>query len=292
MLDKKMSKRQNSFRDDFQKEFKNIKRSLKGVHFAHCNVCDCEIKLEAIGKTAISLHNATQKHKKCARMIDSNQSVKTFFARPSQPTTTYYKAAAAEGAWAYHTIKNHQSFHSNSCASQLFKAIFPDSDVAKKFASARTKVTNIVTGVLAPCAKNKLLSDLGTQPFSILVDASNHKEVKPFPLVIRFFRAKVGVKVCLLDLRSMPGETSEQIMHFILSSMEENELNLQLLTSFCADNALVNFGGSNLGRKNNVFYHLAERKACLIPVGCPAHILHNAAEKGAERLTIGIKQLC
>ena len=61
-----MSKRKNSFRDDFEKEFKNIERSLKGVHFAHCNVCDCEINLEAIGKTAISAHNATQKHKKCA----------------------------------------------------------------------------------------------------------------------------------------------------------------------------------------------------------------------------------
>ena len=35
-----MSKRKNSFRDDLEKEFKNIKRSLKGVHFAHCNVCN------------------------------------------------------------------------------------------------------------------------------------------------------------------------------------------------------------------------------------------------------------
>ena len=89
----------------------------------------------------------------------------------------------------------------------------------------------------------------------------------------------------------MPGETSEQIMHFILSSMEENELNMQQLTSFCADNAPVNFGGSNLGGKNNVFHHLAKRKTCLIPVGCPAHILHNAAQKGAERLTIDIETI-
>ena len=59
-----MNKRKNSFRDEFKKEFKNIKRSFKGVHFAHCNVCDREINLEAIGKTAISVHNDTQKHKK------------------------------------------------------------------------------------------------------------------------------------------------------------------------------------------------------------------------------------
>ena len=286
-----MSKRKNSFRDEFEKEFKNIKRSLKGVHFAHCNVCDCEINLEAIGKTAISAHNDTQKHKKCARMINSNQSMENFCTKPSQPTTTDYKAAAAEGTWAYHTVKHQQSFNSNDCTSQLFKAIFPDSVVAKKFTSARTKIASIITGVLAPFAQQKVLSDLGTQPFSISVDASNHNEVKLFPLVIRFFSAKAGINVRLLDLRSMPGETSEQIMNFIVSTVEENDLDLQQLTSFCADNAPVNFGGSNQGGKNNVFYHLSERKTCLIPVGCPAHILHNAAEKGAECLTVDIETI-
>ena len=40
-----------------------------------------------------------------------------------------------------------------------------------------------------------------------------------------------------------------------------------------------------------MFYHLRERKTCLIPVGCPAHILHNAAEKGAERLTTDIETI-
>ena len=40
-----------------------------------------------------------------------------------------------------------------------------------------------------------------------------------------------------------------------------------------------------------MFYHLRERKTRLIPVGCPAHILHNAAEKGAERLTTDIETI-
>ena len=286
-----MSKRKNSFRDDLEKEFKNIKQSLKGVHFAHCNVCNCDINLEAIGKTAISVHNASQKHKKCAQMIDSNHSMKNFFTSPFQPINSDYKAAAAEGTWAYHTVKHQQSFLSNDCTSQLFKAIFPDSGVAKKFASARTKTASIITRVLAPYAQKKLLFDLGTQPFSVSVDAYNYDKVKLFPLVIRFFNAKAGVTVRLLDLRAMPGETSEQIMNFILSNVKENELDLQLLTSFCADNAPVNFGGCNRGGKNNVFYHLTERKTCLISIGCPAHVLHNVVEKGAERLKVDIETI-
>ena len=105
--------------------------------------------------------------KKCARIIASNQFMKIFFTRSSHPTTIDYKAAAAEGIWAYHTVKHQYSFHSNDCTFQLFKAIFLDSDIHKKFASARTKIASIITGVLASYAQKKLLSDLGVQLFSI-----------------------------------------------------------------------------------------------------------------------------
>ena len=40
-----------------------------------------------------------------------------------------------------------------------------------------------------------------------------------------------------------------------------------------------------------MLYHLTERKTCLIPIGCPAHVLHNAAEKGAERLIVDIETI-
>ena len=167
-----MSKRKNSFRDEFKKEFENIMGSLKDVHFAHCYVCDCEINMEVIGKAAIFAFNDTQQHKKCARMINSNQFVETswiflqiFLQRPSQPTTTDYKAAAAEGILAYHTVKHQQTFNSNHCTSQFFKAIFPDSDVAKKFTSAKTRISSIIIGVLAPLLNKRCCLTLVHHPF-------------------------------------------------------------------------------------------------------------------------------
>ena len=80
-------------------------------------------------------------------------------------------------------------------------------------------------------------------------------------------------------------------MSFILSSTKKNKLDLQQLTSFCADNAPVHFGGSSQGEKNNVFYHLTQQKTNLIPIGYPVHILHTAAEKGAKRLTVDIETI-
>ena len=63
--------------------------------------------------------------------------------------------------------------------------------------------------------------DLGTLPFSISVDASDYNKVKLFQRVVKIFSAKVVVKASLLDLQSMPNETSEQMMSFIFSSIVE-----------------------------------------------------------------------
>ena len=188
-----MSKRKNSYCDENEKEFNNVKRSLKCQYFSHCSFCKCDINLEAIGKAAISAHNATQKYKNSARQTKSNQSVKVFFKSQSASTTLDNKTAAAENTCAFHTVKHQQSFLSNDCMSHLFKTLFYDSDFAKKFASARTKSKSIITGALGPYAQKILLSELGTQPFSVSVDASNHNQLKLFHLVIRFFNAIVGV---------------------------------------------------------------------------------------------------
>ena len=110
--------------------------------------------------------------------LSQNQSVKAFFKSQSAPTNLDYETAVAEGTWAFHTVKHQQSFLSNDCTSHLFKTLFTDSDIAKKFASARTKTKSIITRVLGPYPQKILLSELGTQPFSVSVDASNHNQLK------------------------------------------------------------------------------------------------------------------
>ena len=86
--------------------------------------------------------------------------MKNFFTSRTSPNYLDYKAAAAQGAWAFHTAKHQQSFLSSNCTTHLIKAIFSDSDIAKKFTSARTKTASIITDVLAPFAQKSLLSDL------------------------------------------------------------------------------------------------------------------------------------
>ena len=58
-------------------------------------------------------------------------------------------------------VLGHTTLSNSNKHVQLFKAIFPESDVAKKFASVRTKIRALFL-VLALYAQKKLLSDLGT----------------------------------------------------------------------------------------------------------------------------------
>ena len=102
------------FRDDYEKEFVNVTQSRKGKSYAHCCYCDSEINLEAMGKTAISAHSATTRHRNNARSIAPNQSMKNFFTSRTSPNNLDYKAGASEDACAFHTTKHQQSFLFNS----------------------------------------------------------------------------------------------------------------------------------------------------------------------------------
>jgi len=59
---------------------------------------------------------------------------------------------------------------------------------------------------------------------SVTIDASNRKEVKIVPVVVRYFLPDVGVKVKLLEFKSLPGETAAILGEKLVSILEQNEL--------------------------------------------------------------------
>lgn len=74
-----------------------------------------------------------------------------FFKKSDNPSSNDLNVAAAEGAWAYHTIQENHSFRSNDCTSKLIQTCFEP-----KFSCARTKTEAIVVNVLAPSSQDRL----------------------------------------------------------------------------------------------------------------------------------------
>nr|CAD2197572.1 unnamed protein product [Meloidogyne enterolobii] len=106
-----------------------------------------------MGVSALTQHQDKKKHKEIEEEKMKNETMKSFVRNKSVLGTIDMQVAAAEGTWAYHVAKHHQSFASTDCASSLFKVLFPASDVAKKYGCAQDKTAAIIKGVNSIVAK-------------------------------------------------------------------------------------------------------------------------------------------
>ena len=103
-----------------------------------------------------------------------------------------------------------------------------------------------------PYALRTLQSDLKKCSFvSILTDASNHKKVKLFPILVRYIDWDYGVRVKILEFKSLPGETSAIVNNYLTACLGENNLKEKVI-GLCVDN--TNFGGADRRGENNVVF--------------------------------------
>lgn len=247
-----------------------------------CDICNGKFSIAASGQYEIQRHINAPKHKQALDAISKSRSVTQFF-----PSSTDYNVSACEGVWAYHVIKENQSFRSSDCASKVFRKCFD----ASKFHCARTKCEAIATNVFAPFSTNEIKSDLENSHYVCLaVDASNHGSVKMMPVVVRFFKPLVGVKVKLLEMSSEKGETSEIIANLIKATAEEYKV-IDKMVAFCGDNCPTNFGSRERGGERNVYFRLKQWMPKLIGVGCAAHIVHNALKSACDGMPFDVECL-
>ena len=283
-----MSKRKCKFRDEYSSEWTFIKQG-RNCYEANCRLCHCNFTIEHGGKNDIKRHIETTKHKQNVSSTSKDAKITNFLIKKNTDEET--KIIAAEVAMAFHTVCHHQSFSSNDCTNVLLPTVFPDSKIASKFSSARTKCSAIIKNVLAPHIIAEVVKDINNSSFySISTDASNHNAEKIFPLIVQYFSRKNGLQIKLLRVKSLPNETSETISNFCRESLIELGLDVKKCVAFGGDNTNTNFGGRLRKGTNNVFLKVKESmNDSMEGVGCPAHILHNAAHTAANVLSIDVE---
>ena len=95
--------------------------------------------------------------------------------------------------------------------------------------------------------------------FSGFRDASNHGSTKLFPLSLRYCTPELGLKSKILDFYEDSHESAAAIHCQIKSKLEENGLQLDMISVYTADNASVNYG-----KNNSVFQKLKEDNSGII----------------------------
>ncbi|KAK7879558.1 hypothetical protein WMY93_033730 [Mugilogobius chulae] len=161
----------------------------------------------------------------------------------------------------------------------------------------RTKAASIITNVLAPLSVEKCIKELTTpmfpstsdkysyKPFySVASDASNHCSTKLFPLAVRYWTPEVGLKSIVYDFYEDSEETAASIHLQIMNKLKENNLELERISSYTADNASVNYG-----KFNSVYQKLKIDNPGILKANCVAHIVHNCAKHASDSLDIDIE---
>lgn len=220
-MDGSSKKRKCKFNDNLAKEFPFLKSINSSDAIIRCTKCNGEFSIAHGGKGDINKHLSTEKHKRTLEEAASTSTTKvTDFFRKQNFETSEKQLSLAEGMFAFHTVKHNQSFRSMDCTSKIIQRLFE-----KKFACARTKAEAIICNVFSPYACSQLRKELNNSTFiSIYSDASNHKDVKLFPTLVRYFDPLDGVKIKIIDFVSLEGETSQIIFDSIKTILDKNEV--------------------------------------------------------------------
>jgi len=278
-----MPKRKCNFTSDIKRDYPFLKETIDSKVL--CNYCQSVFSIRHGGRSDIKDHLETKKHKSSLEAVTSSDRVTNFFKAASSEESLLL--AAKEATFAYHTAVHGQSFKSSDCTSKLVSKLFQP-----KFALRRTKCEAVLTNCIAPMIATELRQELNKANFiSASIDASNRKEIKIVPVVVRYFVPDVGVKVKLLEFKSLEGETAAILSEYLVSVLEQNGLK-EKLAGFCADNCNTNFGGLKRRGQNNVFFKLKENIGRnLIGVGCAAHIVHNCIQHAVDNLPVPVESL-
>ena len=161
-------------------------------------------------------HINTKRHKEAGKAITTSKSVSSFIRRDISSSTIN-----AECLWAMFTAKHNLAFLSSDHANKLFREMFPDSEIAKKFACGRTKATAIVKEALSPFYHKKVVTNL-SNAFSLLTDESNDKVDKSCIILVRVFDSDLGdVKTRFLDMPVVNVGNAHNLFRALKDSLEK-----------------------------------------------------------------------
>jgi len=161
-----------------------IKPVRNDQHSFFCVPCNKTIGCGHQGLKDVKDHCATDTHKRLFRTVTSQPSVSKLF----QESSTSEDVIKAEVMVTNFLVQHNLPLATANHLGPLFKAIFPDSKIAKGYACGRTKATAIINKALGPHCHDYLVQHCKTHPFSLGIDGSSDTDVdKMNPVTMRVF---------------------------------------------------------------------------------------------------------
>ncbi|XP_063590824.1 E3 SUMO-protein ligase KIAA1586-like [Penaeus indicus] len=167
---------------------------------------------------------------------------------------------------------------------ELFKAMFPDSAIARELHMKKTKCTKL----MGNCITKALVAKLQKEKFSVITDESTDvSTTKCMTVVVNFFDSEQYVirnsTLQLIDIydesQGYVDSSGESLYHLIIATLSAHGIPLKIFVRFAAD------GASNImGENNSISSRLRENFPGITIFKCICHSLHLCASEAVKSL--------
>jgi len=172
----------------------------------------------------------------------------------------------------------------------LLKDICINSEIVQDLSLARKKCSHIVKNVIAERETEKIVQNLKTCKFSILVDESTDiSDNKVTCILVRYIsplNKKITTQLLELLLLDATDCSAKKIFALFKKLLEEKEIPIKNIVGLACDNASV-----MVGCNNSFMSHLKLEVPELITLNCICHSSALVASKACEKLPLSCENL-
>jgi hypothetical protein len=166
---------------DWEQEFPFVKKCSSDPHKATCKVCNSTFQISNSGRAQV--HGNGRQHKQNEELQRKNrilvqESSSSLLTLKPVEFSNADKVIRAEILTALKVVKYHKSFQSTDQDNEVFKAMFPDSEIAKNYQMARTKLKYIIEFGIAAHIQNLISDELQGAVFSFSFETTTVSKKK------------------------------------------------------------------------------------------------------------------
>jgi hypothetical protein len=211
-------------------------------------------------------HAKTMLHTKNEKSVTQQPSVCHIF-RPSIDQ----QVCKAELKFAYMLAEHNLPMLLSDHASRLFSGMFPDSQIAKSYKSARTKTTALITNAISPELHEDVVHHMQANYFSLLVDESTDISItQHLAVLLRIYDDDAGiVRTKFYKLLNIPKADAKTLFGELEKSFTTDDIGFTNTVGFGSDGASV-----MVGRRNSFLSQLKEKQPYLFNIHCICHVAH------------------
>uniref|UniRef100_H3AGU8 Uncharacterized protein n=1 Tax=Latimeria chalumnae TaxID=7897 RepID=H3AGU8_LATCH len=169
---------------------------------------------------------------------------------------------------------------------KMVPILFPDSLITKKYASGKTKTTQLIKGGLATNLDDEVAEKCRNQPFGLMCDETNDQgDDKNFVILVRLYEEEeMAMKTRFLDMPTCNIGSAENLFNCLDESFRKRGISWNNVVAYNSDNASV-----MKGRKNSVYSRIVQWQPNVVDMDCICHFANLAVGSAMKMFPLPVE---